>query len=516
MAIPQINQITSVLRDMPDAQLQQYAAMHKSDPYVLSLAVAESNARKQLRASQQAKMAGQKPPTVVEQDLMGMAPQPQLPEQQGIGALPAPNMARMADGGIAGYGDGGPTEQDPNSALAYSNEPVMRMAEGGIARYKDEGLVQGGVLGDLPGYVQGNPFMPQPGDGSDETTLQKIQKYLQNRRAEREKFQAEKTGKPTKAEQELSAFDKASEAYMTERDAKKAATAGEKKDAVARADTGDVSADTGATEKPYVPPARPGLANPVPGFVQYAEQFKPAAIEDQATYLAKRKEALGVDPTEKQMARVEKEEAGAAGEKDTALKMAMLKAGLGMMAGKSQYALQNIGEGAMGGVADYNEAMKDLKKAARERDKMRADIENAQYAYKRGDVDAYEKHQESAKNREAQWQHAAMQGIASLTGSHEQAQAHIAAAGMPGAQQQLLMALGKGDVAKGLEKMTSIQAGKLNMSQLYGDYLKSTAGKDTTLNPPLTAQQFAQQMQQIAMFANVPKATGNATGKVLD
>jgi hypothetical protein len=63
--------------------------------------------------------------------------------------------------------------------------------------------------------------------------------------------------------------------------------------------------------------------------------------------------------------------------------------------------------------------------------------------------------------------------------------------------------------------MTSIQAGKLNMSQLYGDYLKSTAGKDTTLNPPLTAQQFAQQMQQIQMFGNVPAPNSKATGQVL-
>jgi len=100
-----VNQITSSLRMMGDQQLQQYAAMHKADPYILSLAVSESNQRKQMRAEQMAKMSGQKPPTVVEQDIQGMAPPPQishdLPEHQGIGALPAQNMQRMADGGIA-------------------------------------------------------------------------------------------------------------------------------------------------------------------------------------------------------------------------------------------------------------------------------------------------------------------------------------------------------------------------------------------------------------------------------
>lgn len=132
MAVPNVTQITSTLRNMPDQQLQQYAAMHKADPYILSLAVAESNDRKAVRASQQAQMAGQKPPTVVDQDLMGMAPQ-QLPEQQGIGALKAPNMQNMADGGIAGY-------SDTPEQLAYSNEPVIRMAGGGVAHFRDGGL----------------------------------------------------------------------------------------------------------------------------------------------------------------------------------------------------------------------------------------------------------------------------------------------------------------------------------------------------------------------------------------
>jgi len=138
MAIPNVNQITSTLRNMPDQQLQQYAAMHKTDPYVLSLAVAESNARKQLRASQQAQMAGQKQPTVADQDIAGMAQQ-QLPEQQGIGALPAPNMANMADGGIVGYNPyysaGGTAAEDEDNSI--------NMADGGIAHFRDRGAVQG-------------------------------------------------------------------------------------------------------------------------------------------------------------------------------------------------------------------------------------------------------------------------------------------------------------------------------------------------------------------------------------
>jgi hypothetical protein len=57
-----------------------------------------------------------------------MAPQP-LPEDVGIGALPAPNMTMAAEGGIMGYEgyDEGPSD--------FGQGPVMMMAGGGVARY---------------------------------------------------------------------------------------------------------------------------------------------------------------------------------------------------------------------------------------------------------------------------------------------------------------------------------------------------------------------------------------------
>ena len=135
MAIPNVNQITSTLRTMSDQQLQQYASMHKNDPYILPMAVSESNARKQMRTQAQGAQGMQPQPKVADADIAAMAQQPQqLPEQQGIGALPAPNMQRMADGGIAGYSD--------DADLVYNNEPAMRMAEGGVARFADTGLVR--------------------------------------------------------------------------------------------------------------------------------------------------------------------------------------------------------------------------------------------------------------------------------------------------------------------------------------------------------------------------------------
>jgi hypothetical protein len=110
--------------------------MHKDDPYIVSLAMSENNRRKKMRAAQQGQ-AGQMPqPKVVDQAIQSMNPPPpqpqpmpqgapqqppmpqqgmpqaqqQMPEDQGIAQLPAPNMQGMADGGIAGYAEGGDVE----------------------------------------------------------------------------------------------------------------------------------------------------------------------------------------------------------------------------------------------------------------------------------------------------------------------------------------------------------------------------------------------------------------------
>ena len=66
-----VNQITSQLAKMPDPMLQQYAQMHKGDPYILSLALAESNRRKEMRAG--AQMNAPQQPKVVDQEIQGMA-----------------------------------------------------------------------------------------------------------------------------------------------------------------------------------------------------------------------------------------------------------------------------------------------------------------------------------------------------------------------------------------------------------------------------------------------------------
>jgi len=113
-----VQQITARLATMSDAQLQQYARMHKDDPYILPLAAAESKRRQQTRQAVTGQQAAQQAtqPTVADQSIASM----QLPEEQGIGVLPAQNIEGMADGGIAGYAEG-KNVFDPDKYLTNPN-----------------------------------------------------------------------------------------------------------------------------------------------------------------------------------------------------------------------------------------------------------------------------------------------------------------------------------------------------------------------------------------------------------
>jgi hypothetical protein len=134
MALPNSEKITSQIAMLPDAALKQMAMMHKSDPYVLPLIISEDGRRKQMRQAAQAQMAGMPQPKVADAALAQMG---QLPEEQGIGQLPAPNIQRMADGGIAGYGDDedGMAQGGSMFDFAQRSEPVLRMAGGGVPGY---------------------------------------------------------------------------------------------------------------------------------------------------------------------------------------------------------------------------------------------------------------------------------------------------------------------------------------------------------------------------------------------
>ena len=156
-----VKTLTDTMSRMQLPQLQQYAALHKNDPYIVTLALSIANQKKQMQAGQAGQAGMQPQPKVVDQELaqmmapppqqQGVAPpqqQQQLPEDQGIGQLPAQNMQGMAAGGIVAFDDGGSvpgyaggtfTETDPKQAFAQ--------------KYRDAAVRAGKELGVDPGII---------------------------------------------------------------------------------------------------------------------------------------------------------------------------------------------------------------------------------------------------------------------------------------------------------------------------------------------------------------------------
>lgn len=139
-----------LLRTAKDEQLRNMAQQYKDkDTIAFSLITQEGMRRKEVRDAAQAEATraqmGGAPTTVADQQIANMTPAPVAPAapamNAGIAQLNTPNIARMAEGGIAGYDDGG-MAQGGMYDFAQRSEPVLRMADGGyVARYADTGSV---------------------------------------------------------------------------------------------------------------------------------------------------------------------------------------------------------------------------------------------------------------------------------------------------------------------------------------------------------------------------------------
>lgn len=131
-------ELTARLAKMSSDQLRNYAQMHSDDANVVALALAESKRRQAMQPHPQ---MGQQP-TVLEQAIgeMGQGTNAELPEDVGIGQLPAKNIEHMADGGIVAFARGGDAGSDPVSA--YKQYARKRAQEAGIDPNLVEALFQ--------------------------------------------------------------------------------------------------------------------------------------------------------------------------------------------------------------------------------------------------------------------------------------------------------------------------------------------------------------------------------------
>jgi hypothetical protein len=547
-----IDALTRSLSTMDARARQKYASDHKNDPAVVAVALNVSNI---LAAAERNKaMQGGAPQgTVVDKEIAGMTPPPQhmarLPEQQGIAQLQAPNLEGMADGGIAGYADGGGADGSQFD-FVQRNEPVVRMADGGhIPRYQgmpmsmggDGSVVGGNPMYNIPGLQAVQPRAQFTQQGAPENTplFQRIMESLSSGNKERQLAMIEqKIAQGTATPEEIAAYQ---EVKLKAGDKTAVAAKYPDKDAVRTKDFPgvtpgsekmpvDAGASAGKTPPPGAAPEKPQAALPTglasiaqakkAGEELYGSKELEGKIEQQR--LQERQDIANErDVRSEKLAAFNKEQGPAmagyskildaqekedATDKEKSGLMALFKGFLAVAAGESPNAAVNIAKGSMVGLEDYSTSLKDLKKAAKERGKERAYIEQAQRAEGREDFKSQTAYEDKANDAGRAADRHAMDAVTKVTGqkgegaariyaemlqqqgANTRTNAQIAAGKGPGPTEHLYKTLGGGDVAKGLGVYANIMGpeGKGMESELQA-YIKNPMMLKAS-NPDLAAQ----------------------------
>jgi hypothetical protein len=408
---PDTRSILTSLRFMKDSELQQYAAMHKNDPFIFPLAFQESQMRKQVRAEEQAKQQ-QPQAKVVDQNLAAMAAEP-LPEDVGIAQLPAKNLEGIATGAAGG---------------------IVAFDEGGeVPRYQNQGLVQ--YPGMLP--MEGGTVLPTT-SGFEGMSMSEFLDTLRRKAKgtlsdyfskEREKANAQAMyggpKVPTKADiaalGNVGGFNTAYAAVPPVTDTPSAAPAdqgGKTPPPPAAPPKAPTVAPTTfkPAEAPSIASAKE-LAGQLLDAGEYKKNIQDYQKAEQDAIDAARKAREEGKPKGKAYEEYEStlrdEMADLGKQKGEAQGEAWLTAGLAVLGGASPYALQNLSL-ATKGVEQYRDAMKDIRKATRENAKGLADIAQARRAEERGDWEKTQEFEERASTRMSNARKFGVEGIMGL------------------------------------------------------------------------------------------------------
>lgn len=366
------------LRMMSDQQLQQYAAMHKNDPFVFPLAFQESQMRKQMRSEAQAMQPPQA--KVADQALASM-----MPEDVGIGALPAQNLEGMAAGGIVAFDEGGEVPRYNGTEGSW----IDRLPKDAWLRTMAENYRKGRPLLDI--QPAANPlFDVQPPRAAAPGAV-----------------------KPAAAATPMAA----SAAYTPSVEGMLNPATGAAQQfqsapapAPAPAPPGPPAPPTAPTIAPtsFKPAEAPSLASAkelagqlldTGSYKSEIEKYQKAEQDAVDAARAARKEGKPAGKAYEEYESTLREETADLGrQKGEAQGEAWLTAGLAVLGGSSPFALQNLGL-ATKGVEQYRDAMKDIRKATRENAKGLADIAQARRAEERGDWEKTQEFEERASTR---------------------------------------------------------------------------------------------------------------------
>jgi hypothetical protein len=557
-----VQALTSTLSAMSLPQLQQYASLHKNDPYVVTMALSIANQKKQMQTAAQGQVGQQPMPKVVDQEIGQMAaPAPQatpMPEEVGIGQLPAPNIAKMAGGGIVAFGDGGE-----------------------VPRYQSQGLVMAPSAGTqfgIPGMVSQGSFSPQPGAQDDQTWAQKKLAQLEAKveagtATPQERAWVSMFGKP-KTAQPVQPMQMGSNLGATDASLGAAGESAVTKLAPTPAPSGAQTGAPNANAQPFqtpqlkMPGFKPSEAVPVPtaddlrtrystllGSDPYYDpmEARQKAINAQAAE-SKQKgiTALENDIKAEGLYGVEREKR--IGERETKLtkdesinaSMAILSAGLGTLAGTSPFFGANLGEGGKQGIAAYIKGKEKIDSARERLDDARdklEDIRRNESVMNKREVRAAKTDLENtllqgqrellAGTRQAYGQNSqlanTMLGIqmnaedtARKIASNEKiavldAQTRVAVGNKPSEQMAMALALGNGDLKAGLTTFSQIQAdaqsGKWNPRDAYTQYLLGW-NKNAQSNPIYAQENPMLNFTSFLAQFTIPTGGGNASSSM--
>lgn len=447
-----VNQITSQLAKMPDQALQQYAAMHKNDPYTVALALAESNRRKEIRAGAQMQGAAQQP-KVVDQDIASMAAQP-LPEDVGIAQLPAHNIQGMAGGGIVAFEKGGEIE-------GYAGNGPTQLINAAPSTDTEFGI---------PGLVTGQSFSPQAGQQEmtwlqrkRQETIDKMNKGLPVSPQEAAFVRMFGSGAPQAATAGNTTPTNAAPAptYDAATQNKGAQILAGMRDQAAAAPTGGI--DKLVPEQKQPAPAGAGIGG------GYDKQFLSELSKGEVSKADRLKEVADIDKPvlEKMSALIDENKNKLKTEKEQNFYMSLIQGGLAAAGASGPNALQNLAQGFEKGAAGYSEGLKDLRKAAQENSKMEMAMAQYEASGKKDALKSYYDHQDKMLA-------ARTQGLSNIYGHMISAAGQVSAAGAgANAQRNLMEALGNAEEGSALRKGFEMTKQEARIPMMYEAYVKA-------------------------------------------
>jgi len=358
------------LAQLPQQQLIAMSQQGRIPADVLPIILNEKAQMAQAAANMQA-MQRPMQPSVIEQAMAinaqaeapQMAPQ-EMPEDAGVASLPVPDDMYSdegyAGGGIVAFANGGMSQMESDQAamldtlkrLGYSTADIATMIPRGITGAFNTGVIRPAraITGLNIPYAK-DILAPE---GSDFTSMTPFYDQL-------------RSPKPTST---------TAAEFADRKEKEDADTLGTIKKAARNQGTEESKGEgRGASKAAAAPAKEAGIA----------------AIPTKESILDRRRrmlEQLGVtDTTDADLAELEKNRGRLAEDKFDALRMSLIRAGLGMAAGTSPYALSNIAKGGIEGFDTYEQSIKQIKAEEKEYGKLARDLRKEANAVKRSDVD---------------------------------------------------------------------------------------------------------------------------------